>query len=844
MRVKKCLSMLLAAAMVLGLLPVFAAADDSYKVTVDPGVRGAIWTADQYYPEGAIVFLQLEETAYLCRSDTIAVKDASGADVDIMWDGDPHFEMPASDVTVTAEIYNLEVRSNGHGIVTADTSLAVDGDIVFLSVDPDDHYTLQSLTAIKISNGDTEQVDFYEVGDGSYGFTFPFSEPLLVEATFGYVVPEACEVDYIDENGKLQTADAIPLTGVEPSVYNYGAEIHLGAAGQETWYVAADLDYSLNYNNFKPSFVADGPVNLILLDSTSLTGIGSLSGDSFSVYAQEEGTGSVSAGKLACGELRLAGGTLTVDETDNAGYVTVTGGSLNYLGESLEDMDPCFSCRNLTVSGGSVTANGIAVQNVTLSGGSLTLTDISRDNWIRGNLTMTGGTLDAAGRFNGGDIYLGWTELTDSVRLGQYPGRPIMLTRGFWDGNNFHPAGLLGESADMPEYPMTLTPMKDYRITAEQAENGNVVLGAERADMGDTVTLRAVPEYGYLADTVSYTPADGGASLIYPDEQGVYSFTMPNSDVTVSAVFVEDKTAPIFRKQSLVLSGQIGVNFFMDLDCLDQDQMAGSRVVFTIEDKDRATQTAYFADDFKNVDGTLYGFTCYVNSVQMADNIHAEFFLENSSEPAAVRDYSVQEYLESFDEEDGEEINALVKAINDYGYYAQLFLSEFARVPWELGVDHAKMDTVYTQEYTLSNRDLGFLGDREIIKSQTGDVEAVTQSLTLDSGTSVNLFFKLAEGYEGTVEATVEGYDTTVFRTSDGRYRVTIDDIAAHRLAYMQRVTFTTDAGISTVTVCPLSYVYACLNDESENTVNAMLALYDYYVKAAAYKDYVEAQNG
>ena len=381
-----------------------------------------------------------------------------------------------------------------------------------------------------------------------------------------------------------------------------------------------------------------------------------------------------------------------------------------------------------------------------------------------------------------------------------------------------------------------------YKQNASVSSSGPLYdFPVDKAAVGDTVILNVTPEEGYVLSELTVKD-DFEADVAVENN----SFTMPNSDVTVSAVFARENSAPAFMKQSLVLSGRIGVNFFMDLECLNEDQRAGSRVVFTIEDKDRATQTAYFDGDFKNEDGTLYGFTCYVNSVQMADNIHAEFFLEDGSQPAAVRDYSVQEYLESFDEDDGEEINALVKAINDYGYYAQLFLSERAGVPWVLGMDHAEMNTVYTQEYTLSSRDRASLRHCIISKDLADDVEAVTQSLTLDSGTSVNLYFKLAEGYEGTVEAAGQDFDVTVFRTSDGRYRVTMDNIPAHCLADMQLVTFTTDAGPSIVTVCPLSYVYACINDANEDDTcrNAMLALNDYYVKAMAYKNYVDAQNG
>ena len=54
---------------------------------------------------------------------------------------------------------------------------------------------------------------------------------------------------------------------------------------------------------------------------------------------------------------------------------------------------------------------------------------------------------------------------------------------------------------------------------------------------GDTVTLTVTPDDGFEIDTVSYNDGTND-NEITPDD-GVYSFIMPASDVTVSAVFEE-----------------------------------------------------------------------------------------------------------------------------------------------------------------------------------------------------------------------------------------------------------------------------------------------------------------
>lgn len=77
-----------------------------------------------------------------------------------------------------------------------------------------------------------------------------------------------------------------------------------------------------------------------------------------------------------------------------------------------------------------------------------------------------------------------------------------------------------------------------YEISVAQPDNGNVAVD-KYATEGETVTLTATPDDGYMLDTLSVTA--GGKELEVTDNgDGTYSFTMPSSKVSITAAFAED----------------------------------------------------------------------------------------------------------------------------------------------------------------------------------------------------------------------------------------------------------------------------------------------------------------
>ena len=102
---------------------------------------------------------------------------------------------------------------------------------------------------------------------------------------------------------------------------------------------------------------------------------------------------------------------------------------------------------------------------------------------------------------------------------------------------------------------------KTYAISVEKEANGTVLSSRSHASGGAAVKLTVTPDKGYLLDGVTVTDAKGNAVELTKNSDGTYSFKMPRSKVTVSAVFkiaaegCEDgETCPAHRFADLDLS--------------------------------------------------------------------------------------------------------------------------------------------------------------------------------------------------------------------------------------------------------------------------------------------------
>ena len=79
-------------------------------------------------------------------------------------------------------------------------------------------------------------------------------------------------------------------------------------------------------------------------------------------------------------------------------------------------------------------------------------------------------------------------------------------------------------------------------VSASTASNGKVALNKNTAKKGDTVTVTVTPDAGYQLDKLTVTDAKGKTVDVTKKSDGKYTFTMPDSKVTITPTFskIED----------------------------------------------------------------------------------------------------------------------------------------------------------------------------------------------------------------------------------------------------------------------------------------------------------------
>ena len=401
-----------------------------------------------------------------------------------------------------------------------------------------------------------------------------------------------------------------------------------------------------------------------------------------------------------------------------------------------------------------------------------------------------------------------------------------------------------------------LTVSGNASIRDESFEFTNwLIENADDYQVGDTVTLTGEntysgrlflnTEWGYFLD--SSTAEDAitvvCGTLVSCDTDGKVVISVPvehsyDENGICTGCSASQSATPAFMVQSLRLSGEIGVNFFLDLSALTEEQRESGYMTFDVGTTVSGRRVDY-DKDFLNQTGEYYGFTCYVNAIQMADTITATYhYTVDGEEQTIQKTYSVEDYIAArmANSSVSETEQALIKSIKDYGYYSQIYLSDLRG--WSLGGKYAKMTEPYASSYDTDSM-ITPLKDYEVTRNLVSeDIEKITFALVLDSSTSIYLYIKPAEGYTGSVSAAVDGTAAEAESLADGRYRVMTPGISAHKLGDNYTVTITTDNGTSTVRISAMSYAYACISNTSstEDAKNSAAALYSYYKAADTFK--------
>lgn len=197
-------------------------------------------------------------------------------------------------------------------------------------------------------------------------------------------------------------------------------------------------------------------------------------------------------------------------------------------------------------------------------------------------------------------------------------------------------------------------------------------------DDGSVIDTTSV-EYG---ETPTHAEPTKEETTLY-----TYRFTGWTPDITdvtgdteYTATF-EEIEKPLFAAHSVTLSGDMGVNFFVDPAVVGADVEASERAVvkFTWDNGTKVSEV-----NLKEIEPESNGWykaACTVPVAYMAHTIHAEVYI-NGVKQDEENDYSVQDYVSAvledpskFDSDKPEELAELVKEMINYGKMAQAVFS-------------------------------------------------------------------------------------------------------------------------------------------------------------------------
>ena len=348
---------------------------------------------------------------------------------------------------------------------------------------------------------------------------------------------------------------------------------------------------------------------------------------------------------------------------------------------------------------------------------------------------------------------------------------------------------------------------------------------------------------------------------IYGEEETVtYKYdddTLQFYDTTALTLSTTDynytaPTEPMFVRKSLTLSGDIAVNFFMDLSALtDLSVRNNSYMEFTVGTSE--TVRVDFNAENKNSTGLYFGFTCHLNLIQMGDTITAVYHYGSSTKTTT---YSVAQYIKDYEKVSAgyaQEVTDLVHALADFGHYAQLYLDD-VHDSWQLGVDCQEIEA-YTKSYTEEdiNNVATLATDVPFDKSEASELNAdISYMLTLDTVTSITVFVEFRDDYSGSLipndpYVTLwngERYDD--FKVDISETTKTIKYTIKNLPAYMLGTMFTVNLGYGSASVnvyglsCSNSILNVMSNPDDVKT-NFAVALYRYFEAANNYLAYQES---
>ena len=539
-------------------------------------------------------------------------------------------------------------------------------------------------------------------------------------------------------------------------------------------------------------------------------------------------------------------------QAENVTYIDESGNSRNadatVITSSTNTLSGWYVVKDTVETGGLTVAQNADAHIILASGGTLTITasnrGIERVDSEPGSLYIYGvgsnsGTLNINSSGTGINV-LNYTQnggtvnisATGTNALGISAAENVNINGGTLTINSNSYSIFAGDTAG---------DARSITITNGQIDADNTFVagpvGTSTSDYVGTITLGLKDSSGYIKAggyTAGTVKVADNQTLFSEDGTESYAGTLTSSQIA-NKKLIKGKLGIV--QHAMILGSQIKVMFYVYFP--NGYSSADYTMSFDVsgdisENPERLASTETITEG----SDTLYGYPCYVNSVQMADTIHAALY-DKDGKAILTEDYTAKTYLDSViasaDKFSSETVD-LCKAIKDYGHYVQIPLA--AEHKWVIGKKHKEMDAANT----YNANDVSSAKDGAAAYALTKEnAPTFTYALYLDSKTTLQVILE-PEGGNTITDLACTNSDGSAIGDSlsidTENNIVTIADISAHELGNFYKITGKATSDF-TITISPLSYVHSVLNDTTEvveGINNGVTSLYNYYDKTITYR--------
>ena len=257
---------------------------------------------------------------------------------------------------------------------------------------------------------------------------------------------------------------------------------------------------------------------------------------------------------------------------------------------------------------------------------------------------------------------------------------------------------------------------------------------------------------------------------------------------------------------SLSLTGNIGVNFYMELS----DQIIADKDAYMQFTLPNGTVTKVLVSEAQtnttiNAEKTYYRFPCEVASYEMTRDIKAQMF-DGNGNCGKKYTYTVRDYAQYIIENGSLYVEAIpfVLTMLDYGACSQKYfkvaVDDLANKELNPSNDISGMDSDYMDDFAAKKAEDDVLG------------QFAGFSMVLKSETTLNIFYEPKEGIDvSKLTFSVDGKEITPVKR-DQYYILSLENIRANELENSK--TFTVTDGTNTLSgdYCAMMYCYQVLH--------------------------------